>query len=82
MENKRIDPLRFKVLFIISALVVGFIITNEIIDQKMEEYKDMPTPDTKDLWKYRRFRKVIINKKEIFIHLFSKLFAKNSINSI
>ena len=32
MENKRIDPLWFKVLFIISALVVGFIITNEIIE--------------------------------------------------
>ena len=32
MEDKRIDPLWFKVLFIISALVVGFIITNEIIE--------------------------------------------------
>ena len=32
MKDKRIDPLWFKVLFIISALVVGFIITNEIIE--------------------------------------------------
>ena len=32
MKDKRIDPLWFNVLFIISALVVGFIITNEIIE--------------------------------------------------
>lgn len=32
MKDKRIDPLWFKVLYIISALVVGFIITNEIIE--------------------------------------------------
>jgi hypothetical protein len=32
MKDKIIDPLWFKVLFIISALVVGFIITNEIIE--------------------------------------------------
>ena len=31
---------------------------------KMEEFKDMPVPETKDLWKYRRFRKVKINKNE------------------
>ena len=28
----------------------------------MEEHKDMPVPETKDLWKYRRFRKVKLNK--------------------
>ncbi|MBJ13049.1 MAG: sodium-dependent transporter [Candidatus Marinimicrobia bacterium] len=32
MENKNIDPLLVKVLFIVSALVVGFIITNEVIE--------------------------------------------------
>ena len=32
MGDKRLNPLWFKVLFIISALVVGFIITNEIIE--------------------------------------------------
>jgi len=31
MENKNIDPFIVKVLFIISASVVGFIISNEII---------------------------------------------------
>ena len=31
MENKNIDPFIVKVFFIISALVVGFIISNEII---------------------------------------------------
>ena len=32
MKNKNVDPLLVKVLFIISALVVGFIISNEIIE--------------------------------------------------
>ena len=36
----------------------------DILKKKMEEFKDMPAPDTKDLWKYRRFRKVKINKNE------------------
>ena len=31
MEKKNIDPFIVKILFIISALVVGFIISNEII---------------------------------------------------
>ena len=36
----------------------------DILKKKMEEHKDMPVPETKDLWKYRRFRKVKINKNE------------------
>ena len=32
MGNKKIDPMLFRVLFTISALVIGFIITNEIIE--------------------------------------------------
>ena len=32
MKNKNVDPFLVKVLFIISALVVGFIISNEIIE--------------------------------------------------
>lgn len=36
----------------------------DILKKKMEEHKDMPVPETKDLWKYRRFRKVKLNKNE------------------
>jgi|TARA_B100001057_G_scaffold491459_1_gene581748 hypothetical protein len=36
----------------------------DILKKRMEEYKDMPVPDVKDLWKYRRFRKVKLNKNE------------------
>ena len=36
----------------------------DILKEKMEEFKDMPVPDPKDLWKYRRFRKIKLNKNE------------------
>ena len=36
----------------------------DILKKRMEEHKDMPVPETKDLWKYRRFRKVKLNKNE------------------
>ena len=36
----------------------------DILKKRMEEFKDMPVPDTKDLHKYRRFRKVKLNKNE------------------
>tara|TARA_R100001443_G_scaffold70733_1_gene79054 strand:- start:138 stop:299 length:162 start_codon:yes stop_codon:yes gene_type:complete len=36
----------------------------DILKKRMEEYKDMPVPDAKDLWKYRKFRKVKLNKNE------------------
>ena len=35
-----------------------------ILKKRMEELEDEPAPETKDLWKYRRFRKVKINKNE------------------
>ena len=36
----------------------------DILKKRMEEFSDMPVPDVKDLWKYRRFRNVKINKNE------------------
>jgi len=36
----------------------------DILKKRMEEHKDMPVPDVKDLWKYRRFRKIKLNKNE------------------
>jgi hypothetical protein len=35
----------------------------DILKKRMEEYKDMPVPDTKDLWKYRIGKKKL-NKNE------------------
>ena len=35
-----------------------------ILKKRMEELEDEPLPETKDLWKYRRFRKVKLNKNE------------------
>ena len=36
----------------------------DILKKRMEEHKDMPVPEAKDLWKYRRFRKIKLNKNE------------------
>ena len=36
----------------------------DILKKKMEEHKDMPVPETKDLWKYRKFRQTKLNKNE------------------
>tara|TARA_S200002703_G_scaffold91244_1_gene78725 strand:+ start:324 stop:476 length:153 start_codon:yes stop_codon:yes gene_type:complete len=36
----------------------------DILKKRMEEHKDMPVPETKDLWKYRKFRQTKLNKNE------------------
>ena len=36
----------------------------DILKKRMEEFKDMPVPDNKRFNKYRRFRKVKLNKNE------------------
>ena len=36
----------------------------DILKKRMEEHKDMPVPDVKDLHKYRKFRQTKINKNE------------------
>ena len=36
----------------------------DILKKRMEEHKDMPVPDVKDLHKYRRFRQIKLNKNE------------------
>jgi hypothetical protein len=35
----------------------------DILKKRMEEFSDMPVPDTKDLWKYRIGKKKL-NKNE------------------
>lgn len=52
MKDKRSDE------FIIAIKSI------DILKKRMEEHKDMPVPEAKDLWKYRRFRKVKLNKNE------------------
>ena len=44
----------------------------DILKKRMEEYKDMPVPDVKDLWKYRRFRKVKLNKNEYWTNTINR----------
>ena len=36
----------------------------DILKKRMEKFSDMPVPDVKDLWMYRRFRNIKINKNE------------------
>jgi hypothetical protein len=35
-----------------------------ILKERMEEFKDMPVPNVKDLYKYRKFRNIKLNKNE------------------
>ena len=35
-----------------------------ILKERMEEFKDMPVPNVKDLYKYRKFRNKKLNKNE------------------